>query len=169
MPAVADEKATPAIKIKPRRRLTIFVVLAAGAWSGAAGSGGKTGAIKPPWRRLRKTSNRIATGSPRGTSARLLEWNPGSDEGAYLLGACEKERNRTDAALQAWARVPPGSPFSPRAIQGRMDLLSRAWPARRRRATHHGGAGRSAIDRSAASLALGPVYDMEGRGGKRSD
>jgi enediyne biosynthesis protein E4 len=58
-----------------------------------------------------------------GTAARnlaaLLAWEPGSDEAAYLLGLCEKARGRTEAADEAWDRIPPGSRFAPMAIVGR--------------------------------------------------
>ena len=55
--------------------------------------------------------------------AALSAWKPDSDEAAYLLGVCEKARGQAPAAFQAWERVSPGSPFSARAIQGRMELL----------------------------------------------
>ena len=51
--------------------------------------------------------------------AAVLAWEPGSDEAAYLLGLCEKARGRTEAADEAWVRVPPGSRFAPPAIAGR--------------------------------------------------
>jgi tetratricopeptide (TPR) repeat protein len=52
----------------------------------------------------------------------LLAGNFASDEVAYLLGFCEKSRGRTQAASEAWARVPPGSRFARRAIQGRLGM-----------------------------------------------
>lgn len=52
----------------------------------------------------------------------ILEWSPGSDDAAYLLGTCEKARGRIEAASEAWARVPPGSSFKFAAIQGRIQL-----------------------------------------------
>jgi tetratricopeptide (TPR) repeat protein len=55
--------------------------------------------------------------------AGLLAWKPDSDEALYWLGVCEKARGQPQAAFQAWERVPPGSPFGARAIQGRMELL----------------------------------------------
>ncbi len=55
--------------------------------------------------------------------AALLDWEPGSDEAAYLLGVCEKARGRTAAADEAWARVPPRSRFAASAILGRASLL----------------------------------------------
>jgi tetratricopeptide (TPR) repeat protein len=61
-----------------------------------------------------------------GSAARdlnlLLRREPGSDEAALLLGRCEKERGRSDAAAKALARVGPGSPFSHQAILARMRL-----------------------------------------------
>jgi enediyne biosynthesis protein E4 len=51
--------------------------------------------------------------------AKVLESEPASDEAAYLLGLCEKARGRTDAADEAWVRVPPSSRFAPPAITGR--------------------------------------------------
>ncbi len=53
----------------------------------------------------------------------VLEREPGSDEAAYLLGLCEKARGRTDAADEAWGRVPPASRFAPSAITGRAAIL----------------------------------------------
>ena len=52
----------------------------------------------------------------------LLAWKPDSDEAAYLLGVCEKARGRTDAASEAWARIPPGSRFAAGAVLGRAAL-----------------------------------------------
>jgi thioredoxin-like negative regulator of GroEL len=52
----------------------------------------------------------------------LLDREPGSEEAAVLLGRCEKERGRIDAAAKALARVAPGSPFAHQAILARMRL-----------------------------------------------
>ena len=61
-----------------------------------------------------------------GTAARkladLLAWKPDSDEAAYLLGTCEMARGRPETADEVWSRIPPGSPFAPKAILGRMQL-----------------------------------------------
>jgi tetratricopeptide (TPR) repeat protein len=163
MPAVADEKATPPIRMKPRRRLVIFVALAAGASVWCAWKCWEDRRYRSAMAEIAKEIEAGRYGLAARNLGTLNEWKPGSDEGAYLLGACEKARNRTDAAFQAWARVPPGSPFSTRAIQGRMDL--------------HLERGRLAdaeqlideiledprIDRFAPSLALRSVYNMEGR------
>jgi tetratricopeptide (TPR) repeat protein len=53
----------------------------------------------------------------------IIALNPGSDEANYLLGECEEVRGRNAAALEAWARVTPGSSFSTRAINARLSLL----------------------------------------------
>jgi tetratricopeptide (TPR) repeat protein len=54
---------------------------------------------------------------------KLLEREPGADEVALLLGRCEQERGRYQAAAAALERVPPGSELSHKAIVGRMRLL----------------------------------------------
>jgi enediyne biosynthesis protein E4 len=58
-------------------------------------------------------------GSAARNLAAVLAWEPGSDEAAYLLGVCEKARGKTEAANQAWVRIPPDSRFAPLAIVGR--------------------------------------------------
>jgi len=62
-----------------------------------------------------------------GTAARnlaaLLAWEPGSDEAACLLGNCERARGRTQAADEAWARVPPSSRLAASAMLGRASVL----------------------------------------------
>ena len=54
--------------------------------------------------------------------AALLAENPGSDEVAFLLGSCEKARGRTEAAAEAWAKVPPDSAFAFRALESRTGM-----------------------------------------------
>ena len=93
----------------------------------------------------------------------LLAERPGSDEAAYLLGNSEKAAGRARAAAEAWARVPPGSSFAPRAIQRLMELevdggrfaaaeqlVKRAMEDPRN-------------DASALPLFLGPIYWLQGR------
>jgi thioredoxin-like negative regulator of GroEL len=55
--------------------------------------------------------------------AAVLAWEPGSDEAACLLGNCERARGRTQAADEAWARVPPSSPLAASALMGRASIL----------------------------------------------
>ena len=62
-------------------------------------------------------------GSAARNLAAFLTWEPGSDEAACLLGDCERARGRPQAADEAWARVPPGSPLAMTAIMGRASLL----------------------------------------------
>src|SRR5262245_53557973 len=56
--------------------------------------------------------------------AAVLEWEPGSDEAAYLLGLCERARGRIDAVRAVWDRIRPDSPFAVPAILGRALLES---------------------------------------------
>src|SRR6516165_414530 len=62
-----------------------------------------------------------------GTAARhlaaLVAGEPGSDEVVYLLGLSEKARGRSEAAAEAWARIPPGSRFAAPALEGRATAL----------------------------------------------
>jgi tetratricopeptide (TPR) repeat protein len=58
-------------------------------------------------------------GAARVRLVRLAERRPGDGEVEYLLGACEKIRGRSDAALAAWGRVPAGAPQAPAATLSR--------------------------------------------------
>ena len=146
-----------------RWRPVLLLAVVAADCSGAAGNGGTSGAIGGPWRRSRRRSRTAGTGPPRGSSTALLAWQPDSDEALYLLGTCEMARGRAEAAAEAWARVPPGSPFAPRAILGRMQLqmergrLAEAEQIIKRRT------GRSRIDGSSLPILLGPIYCQQGR------
>ena len=74
--------------------------------------------LKSDW-----TCRRPALRSLRSNLVKLLAWRPSSDEAAYLLGVCEMERGRNQAAADAWARVEPGSAHSERALLARMQLF----------------------------------------------
>src|SRR5579864_4540577 len=53
--------------------------------------------------------------SARARLARLAAWWPRWDEVEFLLGVCEHEEGRPDAAAGAWARVSSHSPFAEKA------------------------------------------------------
>jgi thioredoxin-like negative regulator of GroEL len=93
----------------------------------------------------------------------FLAERPDSDEAAYLLGNSEMARGRDHAAAEAWARVPPGSPFAPRAIERRMELevAGGRFAAAERLITEAMADPR--IDGSALPLCLGPIYWIQGR------
>jgi enediyne biosynthesis protein E4 len=95
--------------------------------------------------------------------AMLLEWKPDSDEATYLLGACEKARGQAQAAFRAWERVPPGSPFSARAIQGRMDLLIERGRLADAETLIFQAMSDPRGDGSKLGLFLGLVYSLQGR------
>ena len=93
----------------------------------------------------------------------VLTWEPDSDEAAYLLGFCEKARGRTDAADEAWVRVPPGSRFAPPAIAGRaaMEVDRGRFSAAERLLTQ--GLNDPRIDGFELRRFLTPLYWQEGR------
>jgi enediyne biosynthesis protein E4 len=95
--------------------------------------------------------------------AALASWKPGSDEAAYLLGTCERARGRAQAADQAWARVPPGSPFATRAIQGRMELEIEQGRLAAAEQLIKQAMDDPRIDGSGLPLFLGLVYCQQGR------
>ena len=132
------------------------VLLLAVAAAGLIGGGWKLWEHRRYRRAMVEIKQEIQAGR-HGHAARKLEtllaWKPDSDEAVYLLGVCEKARGRTQDAFGAWERVSPASPFSARAIQGRMELLDRAGPARRCRDVDHPVDVRS----SRGQIKTGPV------------
>src|SRR5438045_1556568 len=63
---------------------------------------------------------RFADARPR--LARLVNWWPSGGEAELLLGVCEQELGRLDAALAAWARIPPTSPLAEEAALRRGEV-----------------------------------------------
>ena len=95
--------------------------------------------------------------------AAILAWKPGSAHARYLLGTCEKARGRLEAASEAWARVPPDSPFTFSAIHDRIQLqIDRGRLADAERLI---GAmlDDPRLDRLELPDAFGPVYRAQGR------
>jgi len=163
MPGLAIKAETGMARVQHRWTLVLLLAIVA---PGLLWGGWKWSEV----RRYRRAMSEIEEDVEAGRNAlaarnlvALLAWNPGSDEAAYLLGMCEKARGRSEAASEAWARVPPGSSFAPRAIQGRMELEIER--------------GRLAVaeqlikdamldprgDASGLGLLLGPVYCLQGR------
>jgi predicted Zn-dependent protease len=95
--------------------------------------------------------------------ASLLDWKPDSDEAMYLLGVCERARGRPQEAADAWARVPPGSPFWSQAVEARANLkidqglladAEELIKLAQQNAPDHG---------SVLNALLAPIYSREGR------
>ena len=88
----------------------------------------------------------------------LRSW-PDSDQLLYLLGLCEKQRGRAEAAARAWDRIPPSSTFAPRAIVGRTELLVDRG--------HFADAEQLILEMlkipQVDGIVLGPVYHQQGR------
>ena len=105
----------------------------AAGFAGRAGRGGPIGAIAArSWRSSSRWST-AGSGSPPANLNRLLERDPDDGEAAILLGRCEQERGRFEAAADALARVTPGSELAHKAILARMRLHARSGAIRRRR------------------------------------
>jgi enediyne biosynthesis protein E4 len=93
----------------------------------------------------------------------LLARNPNSDEAHYWLGACEQMQGRPKAAAAAWGKVSQGSPFWPRAIEGRIEFeIVSGRLADAEQLIKQIAEGPRA-DESDASILLGPIYCHQGR------
>ncbi len=117
--------ANGACTAESRRRIRLVLILLCGAgliWGGWA------------WwtnRRYKSAMEEIESEIIAGQHAiacrnlnKLLYWKSDPDGAiVYLLGSCELARGRNQAAGEAWARVPPGSAFSERAIRGCVRLI----------------------------------------------
>jgi tetratricopeptide (TPR) repeat protein len=96
----------------------------------------------------------------------LLAWKPGSDEAAYLLGTCEQARGRTDDALEAFARVAPGSAFWKRAILARLRLYHDVGRLADAEQLIKDAAAHRPNDRTELDVLLVPIYSEQGRLGE---
>jgi tetratricopeptide (TPR) repeat protein len=117
-------------------------------------------------RAMLRIEEEIELGHPALAARELIELlarNPGSDEAAYWLGACEKMRGRPEAAAEAWARVPLSSTFWPRSAEGRMSVeIDRGRLADAEQLIKTLNVD-SRSDESDASILLGPIYCNQGR------
>jgi enediyne biosynthesis protein E4 len=93
----------------------------------------------------------------------LLARRPDSDEALYLLGTCEMALGRIGSADKAWARVPPDSPYAPDAIQGRARIRAERGQFAKMEQIIGDALADPRIDGSSLSLALGPVWCLQGR------
>ena len=94
----------------------------------------------------------------------LLSWRADpTGEIAYLLGSCELSRGRKQAAGKAWARVAPGSAFTERAIEGRMNVLLGSGQLAAAERLVIDAALDSRNDRTALLVLLVPTYSDQGR------
>jgi len=163
MSETAIESATGMARVQHRWRLAVLLAIVAG---GLLWGGWKWWEVRLYRRAMAEIEEDVEAGR-NALAARnlvaLLAWRPGSDQAAYLLGTCERARGLTEAASEAWARVPPGSSFAVQAIQGRMELQIE----RGRLADAEQLVKDAMVDpRSDAAglrLLLGPAYCLQGR------
>ena len=93
----------------------------------------------------------------------LLDRRPGWAKAAFLLGNCEKERGRYEAAEAALARVAPGSEFAQQAIQARMRLAEDRGRFAEAERLINQAADDSRNDGTAVRAMLVPLYSQLGR------
>ena len=133
------------------------------------------GILSAGWRSWQVRRDRAAMAAIRaamkdgrnGTAAReltaLLARNPDSDEARYLLGVCEKALGRPRAAAEAWARVPPGSPFAHRAVEGRVGLEVEGGRLAEAERLIHAALADARADVTGLLALMVPLYCAEGR------
>jgi len=94
---------------------------------------------------------------------KLLEQDPGAGEAAILLGRCEQERGRIQAAAAALARVAPGSLLSHKAIVARMRLFHDQGQFAAAEQLINDAARDPRHDRAHVRVLLVPIYSQLGR------
>jgi len=95
---------------------------------------------------------------------RLLSWKSDpTGEIVYRLGSCELARGRKQAASTAWSRVLPGSAFTGRAIEGRMQLLIESGQLTAAERLVIDTASDPRNDGTALLVLLTPMYSLLGR------
>ncbi len=160
--AAVETRAEAAGRRARARRVLLLAVAAAALIGGAC----KLWDLRRYRRAMIEIKQEVRDGR-HGHAARklttLLAWKPDSDEAAYLLGVCEKARGQPHAALRAWERVPPGSPFGARAIQGRMQWLIERGGLAEAEALIIRAMSDPRGDGSKLGLFLGLVYSLQGR------
>jgi tetratricopeptide (TPR) repeat protein len=142
--------------------LTLWLALGAGAlWGGL-----KWWEIRRYRRAMAAIEQEMENGL-HGLAARnlatLLDWSPGSDEAAFLLGICEKARGRPAQAAAAWARVPADSSFAPNAILGLLELHMERGRYADAEQFIKGLLENPRIDGSDSGILLVPAYRRQGR------
>src|SRR6185312_2509094 len=103
-------------------------------------------------------------GTARQVLAELSASRSARGEVDYQLGLCELYRRRPDAALAAWGRVPPGTPFAARAAVQRAMLTMDAGQFTRAEAILTDALRReTGPDTAELCRALEILYHLEGR------
>jgi enediyne biosynthesis protein E4 len=148
-----------------RLRLGTVLVLAAAAvavWGGVR--------AMEVWRvqaALGQAKQEMAAGFYTKALNRLIQLSPSrADDGEvdYQLGLCELYRGRPAAALAAWDRVPPGTPFATRADVGRARLAIDLGEYTRAEEILRAALRRAAgTERSELFRLLEQLYRLEGR------
>ena len=120
--------------------------------------------IATSWSSRAARSPRAVIHAARERLVELVKRRPGWDEVHYQLGLCEEARGQAEAALAAWSRVAPGSPFAGKTAMARGRVLTEHRPVRRRPRTSCCAIprGRDA-DGTLLRQSLELLYRVEGR------
>jgi tetratricopeptide (TPR) repeat protein len=100
---------------------SLFLAVAAAAWGGWTWI-----EVRADRDELDRSRRDLAEGRYPEARRRLVELahrRPGWDEVPYQLGLCEEKRGQAEAALAAWSRVAPNSPFACKAGLGQARTL----------------------------------------------
>jgi tetratricopeptide (TPR) repeat protein len=116
---------------------------------------------------LNQAKREMAAGRQGTARHRLIELGQlggGDGEVEYLLGVCELSQGRRSAALAAWERVPPSSPWAVEAaVQRGMALLEAGQFGRAEEILTAARAGARGADALPLLHALSVLYQIEGR------
>ncbi len=162
MSVVEVEKQRNMAKSRQAWRLFLALVCTGGfIWSGWAWWTARRHGVA-----MAEIESEMATGRFGVAAAKLhavLAEQPGSDEAAFLLGICERERRRDPAAAEAWARVAPGSAFAHQAILARMRLFHDNGRLAAAEQLINDAAEDPRNDRSDLRVLLVPIFSQLGR------
>ncbi len=116
---------------------------------------------------LEEAKREMAAGRQGTARHRLIELGQlggGDGEIEYVLGICELSQGRRSAALAAWERVPPSSPWAAQAAVHRgLALLDAGQYSRAEEILTAASARASGADALPLLHALGVLYQIEGR------
>ncbi len=140
----------------------LLVAIAAGStWAGW-----KWGELRRYQRAIEEVEAEIDSGRFALAARKLgdvLSWQPESDQALYLLGECEKQRGRPEAAAHTWSRVRPTSLYAPKALLGQVEvLIEQGRFSQAERLVEQSGQ-HTRRDGTGPSMLMGPLYWQQGR------
>jgi enediyne biosynthesis protein E4 len=149
------------------RRLWIGLFVTAGVIAAAGYAGMRMQQARRDKAVLREAKEDMAAGRYGRARQRLMavgRSNGASGEIAYLLGVCELNQGRRGAALAAWERVPPSSPWAAAAaVQQGLALVDAGRFTRAEEVLNAARRSATGADALRVLHALEVLYEIEGR------